>query len=299
MGTSRPSGRHQQSTRTRPPFGLVRGIGAMLFLAAAGVSQGGNYRGPACLPSPPLVFRSNGTCQGLETGLPPMPPGAPAPRQLWPDPQAHEYWWEWNRDALLAKPPTAPERKVLHADDGGPADDGDRRRGGRAIRPTRAEITNEVVPPLLHTLQTARWHSEERDLVRACLVALARIDAVPDDISLLPVLAEHLRSDDVLVRATAALALGIAAIPGDEARDLLIDLALDTPNGQAACGRPVDDRTRTFALYGLGLVAGRSQELATKRLVFAALRTVLTSDPLPPPDLQVGALQACALLRSV
>jgi HEAT repeat protein len=213
-----------------------------------------------------------------------------------PDQSAWEFWWEWNRDDLLAAPNAVRDGSNLHEDFGGQTDNDNRRRSARAIRPTSAEIANEVVPTLLRTLQAAQWRPEEGDLVRACLVALARIDAVPDDLSLLPVFAEHLRSDDVLVRATAALAFGIAAIPGDEARDLLIDLALDTPNGQAACGRPVDERTRTFALYGLGLVAGRSQELATKRLVFAALRTLLESDPLPPPDLQVAALQACGQL---
>lgn len=295
MGNSKSSGRHRPSPSPRLLCGLLQCIGALL-LATEGAAQGGNYRGPGD-PTPPPIYLSTGTCMGLGVdGLPPMPPGPPASRQLWNDPQAHEYWWEWNRDVLLAQAPTPMERPELHEDDGGPVDDGDCRRGSRSIRPKRAEIAREVMPTLLRTLQAARWRPEERDLVRACLVALARIDAVPDDISWLPVLTPHLRSDDVLVRATAALALGIAAIPGDEARDLLIDLALDTPNGQAACGRPVDDRTRTFALYGLGLVAGRNQELATKRLVFEALRTVLETDPLPPPDLQVGALQACGQL---
>jgi HEAT repeat protein len=213
-----------------------------------------------------------------------------------PDSSTWEFWWEWNRDDLLAEPRAVRDGSNLHEDDGGPTDDADHRRGVRAIRPTRAEIVHEVVPTLLRTLQVAHWRPGERDLVRACLVALARIDAVPDHISLLPVLAAHLRSDDVLVRATAALALGIAAIPGDEARDLLIALALDCATGQAACGGPVDERTRAFALYGLGLVGGRSQQLASKRLVFATLRTVLESDPLPPPDLQVAALQACGQL---
>lgn len=225
-----------------------------------------------------------------------MPPGPPASRQPWSDPEAHEYWWEWNRDVLLAPPPAPRERSQLHADDGGPVDDGDSRSGARAIRPTRAEIANEVVPTLVRTLEAARWRPEDSNLVRACLVALARIDALPADMSLLPVLAVHLRSGDEFVRATAALSLGIASIPGDEERDLLIALALDSATGQAACGGPVDERTRAFALYGLGLVGGRSQQLASKRLVFATLRTVLASDPLPPADLQVAALQACGQL---
>lgn len=294
MGAAKSRQGHRQSPMPRSLCGLARGIGALL-LAAASTAQGGNYRGhvaPSALP----VFRSNGTCLGLQVGLPPMPPGAATSWQQWPDPQAHEFWWEWNREALLAPPSTVEERSVQNANDGGPADHSDRRRGARSIRPRRAEIAHEVVPTLLGTLEAARRRPEQRDLVRACLVALARIDELPADVSLLPIFAAHLRSDDELVRATAAVALGIAAIPGDEARDLLIALALDSANGQTACGGPVDDRTRVFALYGLGLVGGRSQQLATKQLVFATLRTVLANDPLPSPDLHVGALQACGQL---
>jgi hypothetical protein len=223
--------------------------------------------------------------------------GGPRGTEVGPDLTTWEFWWEWNRDDLLARSRTARTRSEQDADDGGSTEDAAPRRGARAIRPTRAEIVHEVVPTLLRTLQVAQWRPGERDLVRACLMALARIDAAPDHISLLPVLAAHLRSDDVLVRATAALALGIAAIPGDEARDLLIALALDSATGQASCGGPVDERTRAFALYGLGLVGRRSQQLASKRLVFATLRTMLESDPLPPPNLQVAALQACGQLH--
>lgn len=296
MGPTSPrtTEEHDPPTRIRRRSSW-RGVGMALLLATSVAAQGGNYRGPVDSVPPAPVFPGGGPHGCLGT---PPPPGSRLLRALpmAPYQSAWEFWWEWNRDDLLAAPNAVRDGSSLHEDFGGQPDNDDRRRSARAIRPTSAEIANEVVPTLLRTLQAAQWRQEESDLVRACLVALARIDAVPDDLSLLPVLAEHLRSDDVLVRATAALALGIAAIPGDEARDLLIDLALDSPNGQAACGRPVDDRTRTFALYGLGLVGGRSQEVATKRFVFAALRTLLESDPLPPPDLQVAALQACGQL---
>src|SRR5262249_40193653 len=69
------------------------------------------------------------------------------------------------------------------------------------------------------------------------------------------VLARYLRERDQEVRETAALCFGIAGLHAPADVQLLLDLALDTAAGRSACDLArVDDRTRAFAVYALGLL---------------------------------------------
>ncbi|MBL8739054.1 MAG: hypothetical protein JNL12_21695, partial [Planctomycetes bacterium] len=102
---------------------------------------------------------------------------------------------------------------------------------------------------------------------------------------------------DQEVRETAALALGIAAIAGEEELELLIGLALDKERGRSASGGPVDYRTRSFAAYGLGLVANKTTDLAVKRRNFAALKALLEDDKLTNRDIKVAAINGMAILN--
>jgi hypothetical protein len=119
------------------------------------------------------------------------------------------------------------------------------------LRPTAKDIDDDVLPVLVEVLQAANT----RDEITAAMVALAKAGREPRSVSRRTLFAARLREHDQEVRKTAALCAGIGRMHAPEDLRLLLDLALDTPDGRRACGRAaVDERTRAFAVYGLGLL---------------------------------------------
>ena len=98
------------------------------------------------------------------------------------------------------------------------------------------------------------------------------------------------------VAESAALAVGIL---GEAAgADALLGLALDRPTGRALCGRStVPLRMRTFALYGLGLIAEACPDPALQVRIADALLTLLESGGQARPDLSAAAVTALGLTR--
>ncbi|MCK5944308.1 MAG: HEAT repeat domain-containing protein, partial [Planctomycetes bacterium] len=66
--------------------------------------------------------------------------------------------------------------------------------------------------------------------------------------------------------------------------------------GRELVDRAVSDRTRAFAAYGLGMHAGRSDRVSTKRAAFEALAAVLHDESVVSRDVRIAALQAVSLL---
>src|SRR5262249_25496667 len=143
------------------------------------------------------------------------------------------------------------------------------------------------------------------DINSSCMVAMAKIgkDELPDGKHLEDVFLPRLKKPDQELNETAALSFGIAAIAGTPAAPIkyletLISLAKDDANGRAACGRSeVNDRTRSFAAYGIGLMAYRNSRIDLKEKAFAALKDLINDDRVTSRNIKVAAINAVSLLN--
>jgi HEAT repeat protein len=126
--------------------------------------------------------------------------------------------------------------------------------GSMLEAPSETEVRTVVVPALAKALARA----EDRDTITAAMIALAKIGVDPDGLRLHDLFRERLASHDQEVRESAALCIGIARQCKREDLELLMALCSDAPWGRRCTGRTsVDERTRAFATYALGLCLPR------------------------------------------
>ncbi len=289
-------------------------------------AHGGTYRGPEDTVPPGAGGgrgRTGGGPAGPKTpgpGLPGMPGagnpvspgsgsgpttgGAPGfgpgsgPRTGGPveaDLTAWQFWWEFNKDAYLGL------KRALRTSSPVSGSDvyfmGQGQGSAEALDtqiPTERVILEEVLPALL----SASQGTDNRDIVGACLVALAKIgkDHEGRNLLLLPALRARLASHDQEIRETAALALGISQ--RQEAIPDLAGLFRDDAHGRKLCARSeVDDRTRAFAGYGLGLIGHATSDLPSKQRILQVLQQGLANDSAHARDLQVAAVNGMRMLR--
>jgi HEAT repeat protein len=249
-----------------------------------GATGGGGVRSGGTTGNSPAPSQPGANLGG------PAGPGT-AGVQIGDDLTRWNYWWEFHKDPFLRL------KGAVHGSDVVAYSDAyflgaEPRDGVDSMRPTRAELLARVVPALHRTLAA----TDQRDITSSCLIALAKTGLDHPDHPLLPALRARLQSRDQEIRETAALALGIAQ--SADAVDDLIGLVRDLPRGRTLTQRSeVDDRTRAFAAYGLGLVAHTSTALKVKHAAFVALSEVAADTKLPSLDLRVAAVDAIGLLR--
>ena len=253
-----------------------------LVLVASGtlLAHGGFYRGPGPNKAP----RAGG---GVTGG--PAKPGVPGtqgtpglPALSFDD--AWYIWWEYNkdgylyRDRLSAKEASAGSLTAA--------------RGRRAAL-KRSYVEQTVIPLLIQVLLKG---SKNRELITGALIALARLK--PKD-EAIPVIADYLDETQEFSE-TAALALGISG--SKAALPILLSLASDTAEGAEATGHTrVHYRTRSFALYGIGIWCQQREDNYQKLKVLPALLAILGKeskrrDKNLRQDTEVAALQAVRLL---
>lgn len=300
--------------------------GALLLLCAAVANaHGGMYRGPADVvpPSPGTGPGSGrgpsgpgpttghpvgpsapipgvpGSGPGPTTGTPPGPTAGPRrgpttggividdSLTTW------DFWWEFHKDGYLrlkdavhqTGPITGEDRFFLG---------GVRFREEETLRPTKAQVVEEALPALRRAIEA----TDQRDIATACMVAMAKVGDDHPEFALVDVFKPRLRRRDQEVRETAALAIGIAGRTQHGEAQLLADLLADTPDGRAAHGGEVGDRTRAFAAYGLGLLADCVDDAATQRLACDALAATLADQRIANRNMLVGAIHGLGLLRA-
>lgn len=264
---------------------------------SGGRGSGGPPTGDPGAPSEPGV-------PGRPTGGTPTPPtggsrgggrigGTSGPRgvQIGEDLDSWLYWWEFNKAPFLQL-----KRRIWSGTaTTGEADihvgRGEQRTTSQTLRPSASDLRTRVVPALKHALMDP---SSNRDIVSSALIALARIGKDP---AILPLLTRFLDSKDQEKQESAALALGISALP--EALDDLFALAADSRRGRDLVGKPsgVGFRTRSFACYGCGLIAHETKSASIKRRVFEAMQALLDPQRNSRRDVRVAALHAIRLLR--
>ncbi len=298
--------------------------GAIMLLSDVGFAHGGQYRGPPDIVPPSPNGGGGHGPSGPTTGSPgqptaPAPTGPTTPGGGHPttgggtgpsgrpgspttgarsgpidsDLTTWDRWWEFNKDPFLRL------KDAVHQ--GGPVTGdveyylGSTRRAEAvdSVKPTNSQILGDILPALKKAIDSTDQH----DISSSCMVAMAKIGENHPDFQLVDVFAPRLKRGQQEVRETAALALGIAAIDGARELELLLGLALDTSVGRNATGGTVDDRTRAFAIYGLGLLAHEHTKVALKSSALAALKQVLQDDRISERNLKVAAISAISILN--
>ena len=254
---------------------LLAAFAVLCLLPATAVAHGGQYRGPT-------VTAGRGTTPG-NPGIPgPTTPGRGMPGPITPsgkstpDVTRWQVWWELNKDPYLRAPklalaPKSPEaaRKII----------------------TDQQKLDVILPALKKTLaETTNQH-----VTSACMIALAKIGLDHPKFKILDLFRKRLRRGNQEIREVAALALGIAKKV--EAIDDLAALLEDTAKGRKLMGREsVDERTRTFAAYGLGLIARGTDDVKVKFEIYECLKRVLTDREEKSRDVLIAVLNGFRLL---
>jgi HEAT repeat protein len=309
--------RHPRLFPVPPSFATGSRV-AVLVLAALLAAQlpahGGQFRGPGEVVPPASGGGGStaGGSSGPSSGGPSSPggggagaPGAGAPSagagaaplgtkaargvQLDDDLTRWEFWWEFSKDPhLRLRESMRTPRAILPAD-------GVLGIGARDIEPPTTNDADRIVIPALHRALLA---AGDRDTISGCLVALAKIGRDLPNARLRDLFCAHLKSHDQEIRETSAVCLGIAAQATPEDVDLLLALARDTEPGRTACGRAsVDERTRAFAAYGLGLLLARPLAAAERHRVVTGLLPMLDPGAQARRDVMVATIAALGQMR--
>lgn len=280
-------------TTPRPPTGWTPQPGSPQPGSPQPGPTTGSPGGPSApAPSGPSTGGSGGPRPGAPAGS--MPGARTGPRgfQLEDDLTTWDHWWEFNQDAFLRTPDHAAARATTGTDEFflGATRRSEPATGG-AI--DRATIAGSIVPALQKVLAA----TSQRDVATACMLALARIGVEAPQGGLVDTFVQRLRDPDQTIRENAALALGLAAPVEARCIDLLIGLALDDQAGRKLRGETVDDRTRAFATYGLGLAAGASHDFAVKDKALTALGKLLADEKSSTRNVKVAAIFAIGSLE--
>jgi len=232
---------------------------------------------------------------GPATGGPggPGPAGGPVTGgiEVGDDLNRWEFWWEFNKDPFIKLKDAVHSGAVVSDSDEFYLGSGTQKVATDTLKPSESQILNTILPKLNQALES----TDQRDIVSSCMVAMAKVGRNTDQINILDAFKKHLTEKDQEVRETAAVALGISQMT--EAVPTLIDLAKDTPAGRKLCDRDsIDYRTRSFSIYGLGLIAYATADNAVKSTIFGALKDILASDKSPERDIRVATINAIALL---
>lgn len=262
-----------------------------------GGPAGPSAPGPSA-PAGPTTAGGSGGPGGATTGGPGAPSGS-APRAgmtrrglvLEDDAATWNHWWEFNKNPFLGRTRADGASVVTGSDD---FYLGSSRRTDAidSLQPTDEQVIRDVLPALRRALEG----TDQRDIATGCMVALAKVGRDHPEFRLHDLFAPRLQRADQEVRETAALAFGIGAHGDPASLPLLIALLADDDVGRKARGGAVDDRTRAFAAYAIGLVARGAEASEVKERAFAALRGFVADKALVSRDVKVAAVTAIGLL---
>lgn len=328
-----PDRESRSRARMRPCAGRVeppraRGRGRAVLLAACALlvsiatrdlagAHGGVYRGPgdsrppgdssggagSGAPSSPGSAGSGGKSAPKGPG-PSSGSGASGPSRPRSRPGASsavdlttwELWWGFNKEPYLNLKASIHSSALLSGSDDYFLGRQDRRQARDRLAPSEEAIHGRIVPALLRALET-ETHNE---IVTGALIALARIGDSPPAYGRPPVarvIERFLADANQEVSETAAIALGILA--SRSSFEVLRDLLEDDEAGRRAVAREheVPWRTRTFAAYGLGLIAfGQENEDLRRAAVAELARGFEAGRSMATADLQVACVTAMGLV---
>ncbi len=258
---------------------------AALLLCAPLCAHGGTYRGPGGGLGPAGAPGSGpaGPGTGPGAGGPSAGGGPTTGQDAAGDLTAWQMWWGFNREPYLEL------RRVLAQ--GSAVSTAGARVHDRA---GDDEMRRSVVPALLRVLEVER----NPDIVTAALLAVAKIGPRLDrDLArrASQQIQDRLSDANQEVAETAALALGILALPDD--LPLLADLMADGPLARERRGRDsVPTRSRAFAAYALGVSGSRHENPDLRRWIVHHLARGIEQPVGASRDVHVACLIAMGLV---
>jgi HEAT repeat protein len=199
-----------------------------------------------------------------------------------------QYWWAFNRAPYLDLK-SRVQGGATTGDDGFFIGFGQERTRGVTFAPSRATLDEKVLPALVEAILNER----DNDVVTAAMVAAAKIgDSVGEDGESAVSRAISTRLTDPVqeIAETAVLSLGIHASPA--ALDEMIAIARDDAAGRRLIGKPespINQRTRSFATYSLGLIGHANSDTALRSEVVQVLFEILEGPREATRDVKVAA----------
>ncbi|MBO45985.1 MAG: hypothetical protein CMJ96_03725 [Planctomycetes bacterium] len=282
-----------------------------LLIGSDAFAHGGTYRGPGDTV-PPAGGGAAAPVAPAAPGAPAAPaaPGAPATPNSpstpttpavvtapvtkkastpttggssGPDLTTWEFWWEFNKEPYLNLKAKIQSGNVSTGESELMIGLGSVSTDNNTFAPSPQQIRGIVIPALKRSLA----NDTNRDILSSDLVAIAKIGRDPEIPSLLEPFLAHGNQE---IAETAALAYGI--LQHADALPQLRDLALDTANGRKLVDSEsgVALRTRTFAAYGMGLVAHTSEDAIVRNQVANTLWELLSTDTSALKDIRVAAV---------
>jgi HEAT repeat protein len=283
--------------------GTYRGPGDTVPPGAGGGSGGGaapTTGGPAGPTSGGPTTPGTGGPVGPATG----PAGTPASTPSTPptgaggdatDLSLWSFWWEFNKDAFINLRAALDSGSVSTGSSDYFLGDGQKDQAKSSVRPSRSQIEEEIVP----ALKKALANETNNDIITGCLIALAKIgDTVREDgtSEFQEIIGEFLADPTQEIRETAAVSLGILGNPSS--LDLLEGLVMNTDLGHKAVkSTEVDDRTRAFATYGLGLVGALTDDMEVRQRIVQTLADAMpVAEGLATQDVAAAVVIAMGLV---
>ena len=200
-------------------------------------------------------------------------------------------WWESNKEPFLRRDAPGATAPVTGSDD---FYLGRRRPDVVATEKSTVDDRRSRIVPALAALME---HERLRDVQSACLIALGKVGLDAPGIDIEQLMAARIPRDDQEVRETAVLALGISGRKTAVPR-LLALLRNDADGKKLADQAEVGERIRTFAAYGLALIARRSAEPVLQQEVHELLWSLLRDPAIVSRDLRVACVLGIGILRA-
>ncbi|MCA8954538.1 MAG: HEAT repeat domain-containing protein, partial [Planctomycetes bacterium] len=234
-----------------------------------------------------------GNTGGLAPGGGPAAGPKTGPRgiQIGEDLSRWQIYWEFNKDRFLELRDSIHAPAVVSGSDEFYLGASRRIDAVEMARPSDHDVRTRVLP----ALRDALARTTQRDMVSSCLMALAKVGRDHPGFPVLHLLSQQLKTHDQEIRETAALAMGLCG--SDAALEPLCELALDLPAGRTRLDRArVDFRTRSFALWGLAVLANHTRAPEVARRAAEVAQTVLRDDRSGSANVHVAAIHLLGLV---
>jgi len=197
------------------------------------------------------------------------------------DPASWRVWWTLNHDRFVdvaAQAPTAASDSLLKDRTAVPAQ-------------VRADAYERLQPIVRRVIA----QEKNEILLGRALIAFAKLGEdprVPNSREAYKTILGFIGHDKTKVAESAAVALGI--LGHDDAVMALSQFATQAPNAQSDAWRA--DRVRSFAIYGLGLVARDAEREDVRRVAASRLCAIFSAERGLAVDVKFACLQALSLV---